>query len=181
MNIATSQIDQAVDPMAAIRITLGIARLGERDLRGWWSSQGLNPAVSFALAGFRRTGLVIGAELALLSAIRRHHQVLPRQSAVHLFSPYLPFTGWASSYLAELKSGSSSELITELRSLTDLGAATTKLQGWWEELPGEDQEVQSVTSEDLDNPALRSGLLKQLAGASLGLSNLDVPYVDLVS
>lgn len=119
-----------VEPALGIRLVLGVARLGEADLAGWWSSQGLNPAVRFALAGFRRTGKVLGAELALLSAERRHRQLLPRASAVHLFSPHLPYLGWAQADLAEQKSAGPSALLDELSAWSTAEEAVAALRAW---------------------------------------------------
>ncbi len=119
-----------VEPALGIRVVLGVARLGEADLAGWWSSQGLNPAVRFALAGFRRTGAVLGAELALLSAERRHRQVLPRASAVHLFSPHLPYLGWAQADLAEQKSAGPCPLLDELSAWSTVEEAVAALRAW---------------------------------------------------
>jgi hypothetical protein len=119
-----------MDPIVAVRLTLGISRLGEADLMGWWSSQGMNPAVRFALAGFRRTGGLIGAELALLSAIRRHHQLLPRTNAVHLFSTHLPFATWARAHLAEQKEVGHSQIVEELQTWTTVEHAHTTLDAW---------------------------------------------------
>lgn len=120
--------EATVEPADAVRLVLGVARLGEADLTGWWSSQGLNPGVRFALAGFRRTGRVVGAELALLSATRRHRQLLPRTNAVHLFSPHLPYLGWTQAYLAELKSTGPSALLDELSTWVTVEAAVAALR-----------------------------------------------------
>ncbi|MGH9155784.1 MAG: BrxE family protein [Acidimicrobiales bacterium] len=123
-----SSFSPAVEPAVAIRLVLGVARLGEADLAGWWSSQGLNPAVRFALAGFRRTGQVVGAQLALLSAERRHRQLLARANAIHLFSPNLPYLGWAQAELAEMKSAGPSGLLDELASWSSVEQAVTALR-----------------------------------------------------
>jgi len=171
-----------VEPTAAVRLVLGVARLGEGDLARWWSSQGLNPAVRFALAGFRRTGTVVGAELALLSAARRHHQVLPRPTAVHLFSPHLPFIGWTSAYLAELKSVGTSELLEELRAWTSTELATSAIRAWRGALGPIEPRVDAVTPDGLVDPCVTTPLLVHFVDGYLTQSGeLSVPYVDLVS
>jgi len=56
-----TRLEDAIEPPLAVRVMLGVARLGEAGLRGWWSSQGMNAEVRFALAGFRRTSTAVGA------------------------------------------------------------------------------------------------------------------------
>jgi hypothetical protein len=171
-----------VESTAAVRLVLGVARLGEGDLARWWSSQGLNPAVRFALAGFRRTGAVVGAELALLSAARRHHQILPRPNAVHMFSPHVPFIGWTRAYLAELKSDGRSELLEELHTWTSRKLATDTLRAWRAALGPLEQPVETVTRDGLADPSITISLLRHVVDGYLTQSGeLSVPYVNLVS
>ena len=48
---------------AEVRMVLGVARLGEADLRGWWTCHGLDRAGSFVLGrAFPRTSGLIGEE-----------------------------------------------------------------------------------------------------------------------
>ena len=156
-----------LEPALGIRLVLGVARLGEADLAGWWSSQGLNPAVRFALAGFRRTGKVLGAELALLSAERRHRQLLPRASAVHLFSPHLPCLGWAQADLAEQKSAGPSSLLDELSAWSTVEEAVAALRAW----------VSSGTAgEDPARLAVLVGGYLAAAGEGRGLEAEDVDH-----
>lgn len=171
-----------MEPTVAIRLVLGVARLGEGDLARWWSSQGLNPAVRFALAGFHRTGIVVGAELALLSAARRHHQILPRTTAVHMFSPHLPFIGWSRAYLAELKSVGTSELLEELRTWTSIELATDALRAWRGPVEPMAVGVDIVTRDGLTDPSVTTALLGHFVDGYLTQSGeLSVPYVDLTS
>lgn len=182
MGSPTAEPSYDVESMVAIRLVLGVARLGEADLAGWWSSQGLNTAVKFALAGFRRTSSIVGAELALLSAIRRHQQVLPRTNAIHLFSPHLPFTQWAQAHLAELKSIGTSDLVDELRAWTTVEQARQKLSEWIRAVRPEVQMRSTVTADELNAPETRTALLAHLAGGYLDQSGqLDIPYVDLAT
>jgi hypothetical protein len=171
---------QGIEPDLAIRLVLGVARLGEADLEGWWSSQGMNPAVRFTLAGFRRTGKVVGAELALLSATRRHRQILPRNTAVHLFSPYLPFAGWTQAYLAEQKMSGESALVGELLAWTSIDTARGELGAWVEETGLQTYAGSTISAADLNDDAVTSGLLVRFASGYLTqTSGLAVPYVDL--
>lgn len=171
-----------VEPTAAVRLVMGVARLGEGDLARWWSSQGLNPAVRFALAGFRRTGTVIGAELALLSAARRHLQILPRPTAVHLFSAHLPFIGWTRAYLAEQKTVDTSELLEELHTWTSTDLATSALRVWRSAVGSIKQPFETITSDGLADRSVTTALLGHFVDGYLTQSGeLSVPYVDLVS
>jgi hypothetical protein len=179
VTIPSAEANAGVEPTAAIRLVLGIARLGEADLMGWWSSQGLNPAVRFALAGFRRTNSIVGGELALLSAVRRHQQVLPRPNAVHLFSSHLPFVGWANAHVAELKTSGNSDLLDELRTWSTADHAAANLKSWSEDIPPANDRLDVVSSEDLHNPVITAGLLRRFILEYVTLpSQLDVPYVN---
>src|SRR5437870_1265013 len=61
-------------PTIDVRAALGVARLGEADLAGWWSSQGMTETGRYILEDlFPRTWPVAGAELAVLCAAKRHH------------------------------------------------------------------------------------------------------------
>lgn len=171
-------LPSVVEPEHAVRLVLGIARLGEVDLAGWWSSQGLNPAVAFALAGFRRTGRVVGAELALLSAVRRHRQILPRDNAVHLFSPRLRYLRWAQAHLAELKTSGRSSLLDELSGWATVGTATAIIRQWRQAIApaSASRAAGVVTEKDLSDPALFAWLVD---GYLETQGELSVPYVDL--
>lgn len=141
----------------------------------------MNPAVRFTLAGFRRTSKVVGAELGLLSAIRRHRQILPRDTAVHLFSPYLPFAGWARAYLSEQKTSGGSSIIDELLGWTTRDTARTQLQDWLDEVELPARQEASVRSAELEDPAVTAGLLARFTAAYIAQhGDLSVPYVDLV-
>ena len=185
MTSVLAETSDDIESTVGIRLLLGVARLGEADLAAWWSSQGLNPATRFALAGFRRTGSIVGAELALLSAVRRHHQVLPRLNAVHLFSPRLPFARWTQAHLAELKSIGTSELIDELRTWTTVEDAGQRLTDWIDAVTPAMAIGATVTPHELDSPETRVSLLAQLAARYVDQAGragqLDIPYVDLAT
>jgi len=170
-------LTSAVEPEHAVRLVLGVARLGEADLARWWSSQGLNPAVAFALAGFRRTGRVVGAELMLLSAVRRHRQVLPRDNAVHLFSAHLPYLHWAQAHLAEMKTSGHPSLLEEFSEWSTAGAATAVIRRWRQDIGPARRSGDTVTSSKLSDPALLAWLVDGYLDTRDG--ELSVPYVDL--
>lgn len=171
---------EAIEPSAAIRLLLGIARLGEADLAGWWSSQGMNASVAFSLAGFRRTSAVIGAELAVLSATRRHRQVLPRDTVVHLFSPHLPYARWTRAYLMEQKTALQHPMIDELLRWKTEKVARDGLRRWSDELEVVPSEVVTVSSADLEDQRNCTGLLIRFAKDYVSQhGELSVPHVEL--
>lgn len=87
-----------------IRLVLGVARLGENDLRGWWSGHAMDRTGRYVLSGmFRRTWRPAALELDVLAAARTHDELLGRSTALHLFSDLLPFARWATGWLAEQK------------------------------------------------------------------------------
>src|SRR3954468_14959375 len=87
-----------------VRLALGVSRLGEKDLRGWWQGHALDRTGQYVLSSmFRRTWRPAALELDIAAATRHHSELLGRASAVHLFSDRLPFRRWASAWLAEQK------------------------------------------------------------------------------
>lgn len=88
-----------------VELVLGVARLGEADLAGWWGSHGLDRVGQYVLSRtFRRSWGTVALELDVLSATHRHRESLGgRQTALHLFCDELPFRRWASTWLAEQK------------------------------------------------------------------------------
>lgn len=174
-------MQSAVEPTLVVRLMLGVARLGEADLQGWWTSHGMNPAVRFTLAGFRRTSKVVGAELALLSATRRHRQILPRDTAVHLFSPHLPFARWTRAYLAEQKTSGESPIVDQLLGWDGRDAARSQLKGWMAAVDLPAHEGMTAGADQLGDPDVVGGLLVRFIDSYVGQKgDLSVPYVDLV-
>src|SRR3954462_663603 len=87
-----------------VPIVLGVARLGENDLRGWWQGHALDRTGQYVLSNmFRRTWRPVALELDISAATRMHDELLGRASALHLFSDLLPFRRWATGWLAEQK------------------------------------------------------------------------------
>ena len=87
-----------------IRLLVGVARLGEADLFGWWRSHGLTEAGAYVLgSALPRTWAWSALEGDVLSAAERHEEALGRPTAIHLFSDRLPAKRWAMSWLREQK------------------------------------------------------------------------------
>lgn len=85
-------IDDLLHTSDAVRLVLGVARLGELDLRGWWRGHGPDRTGSHVLSGmFRRTWRPAALELDIATATVMHDQLLGRSTALHLFSDALPF------------------------------------------------------------------------------------------
>ena len=104
---------------ARIALALGVARLGEMDLRGWWRSHGVTQAGRYVLQrAFARTWRHTALELDVLSAARRHDDILGRPTALHLFSDQLPFRRLAGAWLAEGKTDGSGLLLDRLQGWT---------------------------------------------------------------
>lgn len=116
----------------AVRLVLGVARLGEVDLAGWWGSHGLDRVGRYVLSrSFRRTWQVAALELDVVSATRRHNEATEgRGTALHLFSDELPFRRWAASWLADQKvHAEPNSLFGELESW-NLADAHASLMRW---------------------------------------------------
>src|SRR5436190_21323638 len=88
----------------AIRLVLGIARLGENDLRGWWGGHAIDRTGQYVLSSmFRRTWRPAALQLDVSAAARIHDELLGRSTALHLFSDSVPFRRWTTGWLAEQK------------------------------------------------------------------------------
>ena len=74
-----------------VRLVLGVSRLGDADLAGWWSTHGLDEVGEYVLADlFPRTWRMAAVELSIASATKRHSDFLPdRSNILHLFSANL--------------------------------------------------------------------------------------------
>lgn len=171
-----------------VRLVLGVARLGENDLRGWWQGHALDGTGQYVLSSmFRRTWRPAALQLDISAAARMHDELLGRSTALHLFSDLLPFRRWATGWLAERKTtDTASNLLANLEALTADQAVSTlqEFSGGIEppagEALGNGLLLGRLSSADLDDPAM---LLQtaRLLGASYRdqTGALRPPYFDL--
>jgi hypothetical protein len=178
-NTPRSEIDEG------IRLVLGVARLGEQGLRGWWRSYGLGKGGQYVLAtAFPRTAKPAALELDIVSAARRHDDLLGRPTALHLFSSAFPFRRWAEAWLAEQKTLTPDGLFDELATW-NLETARASLRDWAGDPPvgesiGEGLLLGQLTSGEIENVESSLIYARMLAAAYLHQdSNLRPPYFDL--
>ncbi len=114
-----------------IRLVLGIARLGENDLRGWWNGHALDRTGQYVLSSmFRRTWRPAALQLDVSAAARMHDELLGRSTALHVFSDGLPFRRWTTGWLGEQKTAEGfADLITTLETWS-ADQATSTLRRW---------------------------------------------------
>lgn len=181
----TTELDRIASD--GCRLLLGVARLGDRDLRGWWRSSAMDRDVGRFVLGntFPRTARLAGAELVVLSAARRHRQVLDRPNAVHLFSDRLHFHRWTTAWLAEQKTGMVDCSIDEVEAWTDVGVASDALAHWVGVSPPTAEAVAGafslgrIPASDLDDPERALALARSLAGCYVTMSEFSPPYVNV--
>ncbi|MER3409676.1 MAG: BrxE family protein [Thermoleophilia bacterium] len=148
---------------AVVRLVLGVARLGESDLFGWWRSRGLGEAGRYVLGGWLpRTWQRAALEGDVLSAAAGHEEVFARRDALHLFSDELAAKTLALAWLRERKGeGDADGLLAELRSWARDTAAPSLLAWAGVEAPrgevlGEGRCLGALAATDLDG---REGVL----------------------
>ena len=119
------------DTDEVIRLVLGIARLGEIDLRRWWNGHALDRTGQYVLSSmFRRTWRPAALQLDVSAATRMHDELLGRSTALHVFSDGLPFRRWATGWLGEQKTTEGvADLLTALETWS-ADQATNTLRGW---------------------------------------------------
>ena len=168
-------------------LVLGVARLGEAGLRGWWRTRSLGQAGRYVLGNaFPRTWRSAGLELDLLAAARLHDAVLGRPGAIHLFSDRLPLRRAAAGWLAELKTSPTVPFIDRLEAW-DLPAAERDLRAWAGapgpvETLGPGLLVGTIAAAQLARPADVTDLARRLAAAYLDLGeDFRAPFVELVA
>jgi len=172
----------------SVLLVLGIARLGEASLRGWWQSHGLSPAGRYVLGGaFPRTWPCAALELDVLSAAWRHDEVLGRHTALHLFSDQLPFRRWAMAWLAERKTAGDRSLVARLEAW-DLERARHDLRDWVGDAAPVGEAVATglrlgqVEAGQLQDAGALDGIVRGLASAYVDQgSDFRPPYLDLAS
>lgn len=168
-----------------IRLLLGIARLGEQSMRGWWRSHGLGRGGQYVLGKtFPRTFQAAALELDIVSAARRHDDLLARPTALHLFSAMLPFRRWTEAWLAEQKAISPDPLFEQLAAW-DVDDAVTQLREWAGAAPGGEPVgdgllLGQISANELANGDNIGAFARLLAAAYLHQdASLRPPYFDL--
>jgi hypothetical protein len=172
-----------------VKLLLAVARLGEADLFDWWRSRGLAQAGEYVLgSAFPRTWQWSALEGSVLSAARRHEEVLGRPTALHLFSDRLPAMRYAIGWLREQKvAGSHDGLLSSLRAWTR-EIAPRDMAGWAAvqppkgELVAEGRRLGVVATQDLQAPDRCENLIRLLAAAYADQprEELRYPYFDVV-
>lgn len=167
---------------------LGVARLGENDLRGWWQGHALDATGQYVLSSmFRRTWRPAALQLDISAAARLHDELLGRSTALHLFSDLLPFRRWATGWLAEQKTTDvAPDLIANLAAWK-AGQAASALQEYCGgiEPPGGEPLgngllLGRLSSTDLDEPAMLLQTASQLGASYVDQTGaLRPPYFDL--
>ena len=173
------------DTDQAIRLVLGISRLGEQGLKGWWRSHGLGKGGQYVLGkSFPRTGRSAALELDILSAAHRHDDLLERSTALHLFSSAFPFRRWTEAWLAEQKTLVNDPLFDELTAW-DLDKALASMRSWagnspGGELIGEGILLGQLTQAEMKNEDELLPYARLLAAAYLDQdAGFRPPYFDL--
>ena len=173
------------DTDQAIRLTLGVARLGEQSLRGWWRSHGLGKGGQYVLGkAFPRTYRSAALELDIVSAVHRHDDLFERPTALHLFSSAFPFRRWTEAWLAEQKTLEPDPLFYELAGW-DLDGAVAALRVWAGDSPigefvGEGLLLGQVTQLELEDDTQLLAYARLLTAAYLDQeAGFRPPYLDL--
>lgn len=176
------------ETLGIVRLVLGIARLGERDLRGWWQGHALDRTGQYVLSGmFRRTWRPAALQLDVSAAARVHDELLGRATALHLFSDALPFRRWTTGWLAEQKTSDRGlDLLTSIETWSDDEAVAT-LRDWGGPIDppageplGNGILLGRLETGELDDPAL---LLQTACALCMSYLNqagpIRPPYFDL--
>jgi hypothetical protein len=174
------------EPGVEVRLLLGVARLGEADLFGWWRTRGLGDAGRYVLGqGLPRTWILAALEGDVLSAAVRHEDVFRRSDALHLFSDELPGKRLALSWLRERKvEGEADGLLAELRAWSR-ESALVRVREWagvspsaGEEL-GQVRRLGAVSVGELEDEERTRELVRALAASyTYDPADLRFPYFD---
>lgn len=187
MGLMTTLEERAADVNDTVRLVLGIARLGEADLAGWWSTHGLDSAGRWVLArAFRRTWRSAALEIDVESAARRHDTATAgRETALHLFSDELPFRRWAASWLAEQKTASQTSSLFDDLASWDLDVARASIADWSGSPPsveaiGEGLRLGTLKRAEIEDIDALVRVARLLAAAYGAIDHsFRVPYFDL--
>ena len=181
-------IAETVDTVNPVRLVLGVARLGEKDLRGWWQGHAMDRTGQYVLSGmFRRTWRSAALELDLAAAATMHNDLLGRPTALHLFSDLFPFRRWAASWLAEQKTSENMDPLLSALETWTIETATQSMHGWTRqsqaprgECLGEGLLLGRMTAIELADPQTFQRAAQVLAAAYLDQTGpLRPPYFDL--
>ena len=172
----------------AVRLVLGVARLGENDLRGWWNGHALDRTGQYVMSSmFRRTWRAAALELDVAAAARMHNELLGRSSALHLFSDGFPFRRWSVGWLAEQKTASETDpLLDTLQSWT-AGESIDTMRAWCGsadqtrgEHLGDGLLLGRLSAAEIADPATLDQTVRLLAATYLGQTEvLRPPYFDI--
>lgn len=178
----------AVVTTNVVRLVLGVARLGENDLRGWWKGHAIDRTGEYVLSGmFRRTWKPAALELDVAAANRLHQELLGRSTALHLFSDLLPFRRWAIGWLAEQKTAPEPDPLLDTLQRWTGDDSTETLRSWCgtveppkAELLGNGLLLGRLTAAEVDDASTLHQIACLLAGAYLDQTGpLRPPYFDL--
>jgi len=177
------------DTLNLVRLVVGVARLGENDLRGWWRGHALDQTGQYVLSSmFRRTWRSAALQLDVSAAARMHDELLGRSTALHLFSDLLPFRRWAAGWLAEQKTSDEGHELLATFEAWDVDRAVSTLRDWCDpvdpasgESLGNGLLLGRLTGHELEDPVLLLRTARRLAASYLDqLGGLRPPYFDLV-
>ena len=172
-----------------VRLVLGIARLGENDLRGWWQGHALDRTGQYVLSSmFRRTWRPAALQLDVSAAARMHDELLGRSTALHLFSDLLPFRRWATGWIAEQKTSDSGHDLLSTFEAWDIDRAVSTLRDWCDPVdpaPGESLGngllLGRLTGNELEDPRVLLQTAQRLGASYLDQTGaVRPPYFDLV-
>jgi hypothetical protein len=172
----------------AVRLVLGVARLGENDLRSWWNGHAIDRTGRYVLSGmFRRTWRPAALELDVAAATGMHSQLLARSTALHLFSDLLPFRRWATGWLAEQKTAPEPDPLLDLFENWTADDAAASMRGWCDgpkplrgEALGDGLLLGRLTSAQLADEVTLHQTARLLAAAYIDQTGpLRPPYFDL--
>jgi hypothetical protein len=159
-----------------IRLLLGVARLGELDLRGWWRAHALDRTGAYVLSNmFRRTWRPVALELDVAAASRMHEELLGRSTALHLFSDLFPFRRWTIGWLAEQKTAPEPDPLLGALADWSMQGSLDSLGAW---CGGAAQARGESLGEGLHLGRLRSSELADLATLQFTARLLAAAYLD---